>query len=103
VFRSLYGCSRPVGRAAPARPQAEPQRHSLDRAHGAPWRDLPPELGKWSSVHRQFRRRTALGLWDLLLQALAGGGGNADLLRMIDSTLMRAHHCAAGARGGTMG
>jgi transposase len=67
------------------------------------WRDLPLEFGNWNSVHRQFRRWTASGLWDLLLQALADGSGNADLLQMIDSTIIRAHHCAAGARGGTMG
>jgi transposase len=70
---------------------------------GAPWRDLPPELGNRNSVHRWFRRWTASALWNLLLQALADGGGNADLMQMIDSTIIRAHHCAAGARGGTMG
>lgn len=67
---------------------------------GAPWRDLPTELGNWNSVHRQFRRWTASGLWDVLLQALADSGGDADALQMIDSTIIRAHHCAAGARGG---
>ena len=67
---------------------------------GAPWRDLPPELGNWNSVHRQFRRWTASGVWDVLLQALADAGGDADLLQMIDSTIVRAHHCAAGAKGG---
>jgi transposase len=67
---------------------------------GAPWRDLPAELGNWNSVHRQFRRWTASGLWDVLLQALADSGGDADALQMIDSTIIRAHHCAAGARGG---
>jgi transposase len=66
---------------------------------GAPWRDLPEELGNWNSVHKQFRRWTASGLWDLMLEALAEGGGN-DAVQMVDSTVIRAHHCAAGARGG---
>ena len=66
---------------------------------GAPWRDLPEELGTWNSVHRQYRRWTASGLWDLMLEALAEGGGNA-AVQMVDSTVIRAHHCAAGARGG---
>ncbi|WP_328733496.1 transposase [Falsiroseomonas selenitidurans] len=46
---------------------------------GAPWRDLPAELGNWNLVLRQFRRWTASGLWDVTLEALADGGG-ADLL-----------------------
>ncbi len=29
---------------------------------GAPWRDLPEELGNWNSVHRQFRRWATSGL-----------------------------------------
>ena len=66
---------------------------------GAPWRDLPAELSNWNSVHRQCRRWMASGLWDVMLQALAEGGGD-DALQMIDSTIVRAHHCAAGARGG---
>jgi len=66
---------------------------------GAPWRDLPEELGNWNSVHRQFRRWTAAGLWDVMLEGLTEGWGN-DALQMIDSTIVRAHHCAAGARGG---
>ncbi len=65
---------------------------------GAPWRDLPAEFGNWNSVHRQFRRWTASGRWDVLLQALADAGGDAEALQMIDSTTVRAHHCAAGAR-----
>jgi len=23
---------------------------------GAPWRDLPPDYGKWGTVHQRFRR-----------------------------------------------
>jgi transposase len=67
---------------------------------GAPWRDLPAELGNWNSVHRQFRRWAASGVWDVLLQALADAGGDADLLQMVDSTIIRAHHCAAGGGAG---
>jgi len=66
---------------------------------GAPWRDLPDELGLWNSVHRQFRRWCQSGLWDVLLQALADGGSD-EALQMVDSTIVRAHHCAAGIKGG---
>jgi transposase len=67
---------------------------------GAPWRDLPPELGHWNSVWRQFRRWCRSGLWDILLQAFADSGGDLDALQMIDSTTIRAHRCAAGEKGG---
>ena len=67
---------------------------------GAPWRDLPEELGKWNSVYQQFRRWSLSGLWDLLLDALAGSGAAPKTVQMIDSTVIRAHHQAAGAKGG---
>ena len=67
---------------------------------GAPWRDLPDAFGNWNSVWRQFRRWCLSGVWDILLQALADSGGDADGLQMIDSTTVRAHRCAAGEKGG---
>ena len=81
---------------------------------GSPWRDLPEEFGKWSSVYRQFRRWTRAGLWEDILEALNQSGAVPDALQMIDSTIIRAHHplpgralrkqCpergAAGAKGG---
>ena len=67
---------------------------------GSPWRDLPDEFGKWSSVYRQFRRWTLAGLWDGILEALNASGLAPDALQMIDSTVVRAHHQAAGAKGG---
>jgi|GEM_PF-384234 len=37
---------------------------------GAPWRDLPPEYGKWGSVHQRFRRWRDAGRWEKLLEIL---------------------------------
>jgi transposase len=67
---------------------------------GAPWRDLPTEFGNWNSVSRQFRRWCKSGVWDVILQSFADSGGEQDLLQMIDSTVIRAHRCAAGIKGG---
>lgn len=67
---------------------------------GAQWRDLHEHFGKWSSVYRQFRRWTLAGVWELMLAALNDGGGGLKSVQMIDSTIIRAHHQAAGAKGG---
>lgn len=67
---------------------------------GSPWRGLPEEFGKWSSVYRQFRRWTLAGLWEQTLEALNESGLVPDALQMIGSAVIRARHRAAGAKGG---
>jgi transposase len=53
-------------------------------------------------VYRQFRRWTLSGVWELMLAALAEADPDATSLQMIDSPTIRAHHCAAGAKGGAI-
>src|SRR5246500_2019915 len=67
---------------------------------GAPWRDLPEEFGNWNSIFRQFRRWADSGVWDVILETLAGSGACDAALQMVDATIVRAHHCAAGGKGG---
>src|ERR1700685_1244298 len=50
---------------------------------GAPWRDLPEEFGNWNSIFRQFRRWADSGIWDVILEALAGSGFADATLQMM--------------------
>lgn len=36
---------------------------------GAPWRDLPPELGNWHTAFTRFSRWAAKGVWDRVFEA----------------------------------
>jgi transposase len=66
---------------------------------GIPWRDLPERLGDWKNIHRRHRRWSEGGVWQRVFEHLAGDADNA--YAMIDSTIVRAHQHAAGAKGGT--
>jgi hypothetical protein len=52
---------------------------------GAPWRDLPEEFGNWNSIFRQSRRWADSGIWDVILEALAGSGVADATLQMIEA------------------
>jgi hypothetical protein len=61
----VCGCVRMIGARGLNREKAPGARwmpSSGSARTGAPWRDLPEQLGNWNSVHRQFRRWTASGL-----------------------------------------
>lgn len=66
---------------------------------GAPWRDLPPELGNWHSTFTRFSRWAAKGVWDDLFDALSQDRDLEEV--MLDSTAIRAHQHAAGAKKNT--
>ncbi len=62
---------------------------------GVPWRDLPERFGNWNSVWRRFARWADAGVWGRVLDALR----DPDLeVLMLDSTAVRAHPAAAGAK-----
>ena len=68
---------------------------------GAPWRDLPPEFGNWSTVWEWFNRWNADGTLAAILQDLQSMADLDPELWCIDGTVIRAARCAAG--GGKMG
>ncbi len=66
---------------------------------GCPWRDIPPQYGKWNNVWRRFKTWRDRGVWERLLEIVAD---DPDLeWLMIDASHIKAHPHAAGAKGGT--
>ena len=65
---------------------------------GSPWRDLPAVFGKWNSVFVRFNRWSAGGVWARIFAALSDDPDFEYLI--LDSTIVRAHQHAAGAKGG---
>jgi transposase len=64
------------------------------------WRALPAEFGPWNTVWKRFWRLSQSGVFEAFFQALAGCSQTAGLIQMFDSTSIRAHVSAAGAKGG---
>jgi transposase len=65
---------------------------------GAPWRDVPERYGHWNSLWRCFRRWCQNGLWEAVAITLAEATAD-NRHHSIDSTTVRGHVSAAGAKG----
>ena|ERR1700740_1704383 len=66
---------------------------------GAHWRDLPSHFGNWNSIFVRYNRWSKSGVWQRIFDELSQ---DADFeYIMIDSTIVRAHQHAAGAKGGS--
>lgn len=65
---------------------------------GIPWRDLPERYGPCTSAYNRFNRWSRRGIWKRMFDALASQ--SRDSLHLIDSTIVKAHRAASGAKGG---
>jgi transposase len=68
---------------------------------GAPWRDLSSRYGPWQTCYDRFSRWRRDGTWDRLLacaQTKSDAVGEVEWVVSVDSTIVRAHQQATGAR-----
>jgi transposase len=100
----VIGALLPPERGRKSRPALDNRRFLNGMLHvlrvGCPWRDMHERYGKWNSVYVRFRRWAEQGVWDAILQTLVDLGLTDDWQHMIDSTTVRGHSQAAGAKGG---
>lgn len=84
-------------------PAKVPTRMFLDAllwmtGEGARWRALPERFGPWNTIWRRFARWRDQGVFEAAVEAISQAGLADERLQMLDSTVVRAHQHAAGAR-----
>jgi transposase len=97
VFRTCLPLSGAKGRDDPLFLQAL---HYFT-VHNITWRALPHRFGHWNSVWKRFDRLSKAGVFEAFFDTLAAMSPTAHLIQMFDSTVVRAHVSAAGAKGGS--
>ncbi|TXS54778.1 IS5 family transposase [Streptomyces sp. sk2.1] len=101
-------------RIEPLLPDRTPKRGGRWRGHrqvidaiawkfqtGSQWIHLPREYGSWKGVYTRLRNWAIDGTWERAFTALlaqADAEGDLDWVVSVDSTIVRAHQNAAGAR-----
>jgi transposase len=68
---------------------------------GCRWCDCPLEYGPYTTIYNRFVRWAERGIWERLFRELAAGGRSTHI-QMIDSTHVKAHRSASGAKRGNL-
>jgi transposase len=63
---------------------------------GAPWRDLPKRYRPYTTCYNRFNRWRKAGIWDRLMDAITKACDGK--VQMIDTSTVRVHQHAAGAK-----
>jgi transposase len=70
---------------------------------GARWRDCPADYGPYTTVYNRFNRWSRQGVWQGIFYALTGSTGVVgEVTASVDSTHIKVHRSAAGAKGGPL-
>ncbi|PTQ07298.1 hypothetical protein CLG96_17210 [Sphingomonas oleivorans] len=66
---------------------------------GGRWADCPSDYGPATTIYNRWNRWSRRGIWTRILAALTEEGWIAETAQ-IDSSYIKAHRCAGGAKGG---
>ena len=89
-------------RGKPGKPRVDDRRVISGILHvlktGCRWRDVPPEYGPATTIYNRYNRWSRRGLWQRLFEQIAASGDVPRELSL-DSSHVKAHRSAAGAKG----
>ena len=66
---------------------------------GGRWRDCPAAYGPYTTVYNRWNRWSSRRIWGRILDALIAAG-RIDEIGQLDSSYVKAHRSAGGAKGG---
>jgi transposase len=91
-------------RGRPGKPRVDDRRVISGILHvlkvGCRWRDVPAEYGPPTTIYNRYNRWSRRGVWQRLFEQVAASGDLPAELT-IDSSHVKAHRSAAGAKGGS--
>lgn len=66
---------------------------------GGRWRDCPAAYGPYTTIYNRWNRWSSRRIWGRILEALIAAG-RIDEIGQLDSSYVKAHRSAGGAKGG---